>query len=128
MTGARLMRKPWRSGFKQLRLLLVAMPLLAGVYEAYEAASRNSKHELVIARLVSFVDELATRLPLMLILAIVVYGLVSVVGSVLWWLNGASIAGRAARHAVETPPWPNKLSPATASKFFKKRGIQHYRY
>ena len=122
------MRKPWRSGFKQLRLLLVAMPLLAGVYEAYEAASRNSKRELVIARLVSFVDELATRLPLMLILAFIVYGLVSVVGSVLWWLNGASIAAQAARHAVETPPWPNKLSPATASKFFKKRGIQHHRY
>jgi hypothetical protein len=39
------------------------MPLLAGVYEAYEAASHNSKHELVIAWLVSFVDELATRLP-----------------------------------------------------------------
>jgi hypothetical protein len=104
------------------------MPLLAGVYEAYEAASRNSEHEVAITWLASFVDELATRLPLMLILAFVVYGLVSMVGSVLWWLNGASIAAQAARHAIETPPWPTKLSPGTASKFFKKRGIQHHRY
>jgi hypothetical protein len=62
------MRKPWPSGFHQLRLLLVAMPLLAGVYEATTRRAAT-EHELVIAWLVSFVDELATRLPLMLILA-----------------------------------------------------------
>ena len=65
---------------KQLRLLLVAMPLLAGVYEAYDAASRDLEHEPVIAWSITFVEKLATRLPLTLILAFVVYGLVSVVG------------------------------------------------
>jgi len=122
------MRKSWRSGFKQLRLLLVAMPLLAGVYEAYDAASRDLEHEPVVAWSITFVEKLATRLPLTLILVFVVYGLVSVVGAVLWRLHGTSIAAQAARHAVETPPWPNKLSPATASQFFKRRGIRHHRY
>jgi hypothetical protein len=120
------MRKSWRSGFNLLRLLLVAMPLLAGVYDAYDATSRDSKHEPVIAWSITFVEKLATRLPLTLILAFVVYGLVSVVGSVLWRLHGMSIAAQAARHAVERPGPPNKLSSVTASRFFRKNGIRHH--
>ena len=58
-------------GFHRLRLLLAAMPLLAGVYEAYAAEN-------------AFFSELVLRLPLALIMAIVVYGLVSVVGAVLF--------------------------------------------
>jgi hypothetical protein len=52
------------------------MPLLAGVYEAYAAASRVAEKGFV-TWLVSFVDELATRMPLMLILAAVIFGIVT---------------------------------------------------
>ena len=46
----------------RLRLFLAAMPLLAGVYEAYEAASPGFEPS-------TFGLELARRLPLALILA-----------------------------------------------------------
>ncbi len=69
-------------GFHRLRLLLAAMPLLAGVYEAYAAEN-------------AFFSELMLRLPLALIMAIVVYGLVSVVGAVLLRLDRVTVAAQA---------------------------------
>ena len=81
-------------GFHRIRLLLAAMPLLAGVYEAYAAASPE-------LRLTTFFSNLALRLPLALILAIVVYGLVSVVGAVLLRLDRVSVAAQAARNKIE---------------------------
>jgi hypothetical protein len=86
-------------GFHRLRLLLVAMPLLAGLYEAY-AASPALEHQQAIAWLPTFVSQLALRLPLALILALVVYGLVTVVGAVLLRLHDVSIAAQAARNKI----------------------------
>jgi hypothetical protein len=70
------------------------MPLLAGVYEAYAVASPDLE-------LTTFFSNLALRLPLALILAIVVYGLVSVVGAVLLRLHRVSVAAQAARNEIE---------------------------
>jgi hypothetical protein len=93
----------WRSeddvqsrGLHRLRLLLVAMPLLAGVYAAYEATSPGLDPS-------TFVIELARRLPLALILAIAVYCLVSIVSAILLRLHGVSIAAQAERNEVKRP-------------------------
>ena len=77
----------------RLRLLLAAMPLLAGVYEGYEAASPGFEPS-------TFVIELAHRLPLALIIAIAVYCLVSMVSAVLLRLHHVSIAAQAERNEV----------------------------
>ena len=65
----------------RLRLLLAAMPLLAGVYEAYEAANPGFDPS-------TFGLELARRLPLALILAIAVYCLFGIVSAALLRLRG----------------------------------------
>jgi hypothetical protein len=93
----------WRSeddvqsrGLHRLRLLLAAMPLLAGVYAAYEATSPGLEPS-------TFVIELARRLPLALILAIAVYCLVSIVSAILLRLHRVSIAAQAERNEVKRP-------------------------
>jgi hypothetical protein len=83
-------------GLHRLRLLLAAMPLLAGVYEAYEAASPGLEPSKLVI-------ELARRLPLALILAIAVYCLVSIVSAVLVRLHRVSIAAHAERDEVKRP-------------------------
>ena len=83
-------------GPHRLRLLSAAMPLLAGVYEAYEAASPGLKVS-------NFFVELARRLPLALSLAIAVYCLVSIVSAVLLRLHRVSIAAHAERNEVKQP-------------------------
>ena len=88
-------------GFHRLRLLLAAMPLLAGVYEAYAAANADLEQQQVITWLSTFFSELVLRLPLALFLAIVVYGLVSVVGAVFLRLDRVSVAAQAARNKIE---------------------------
>jgi hypothetical protein len=93
------------------------MPLLAGVYEAYLAANRVADK--------AFVDELATRMPLMLILALVVFGIVTVIAALLSRLEGASFTAQAARDPSEMPLLPK---PVTALRFFRKNRIRHYRY
>lgn len=90
-----------RRGFHRLRLFLAAMPLLAGVYEAYARASPALEHQQVIAWLPTFVGKLALRLPLAIILALFVYGLVTVVYAFLLRLHHASIAAQAARNKIE---------------------------
>ena len=80
----------------RLRLLLAAMPLLAGAYEAYEAASPGLEPY-------TFVTELARRLPLALILAIAVYCLASIVSAILLRLHRVSTAAQAERNEVKQP-------------------------
>jgi hypothetical protein len=58
----------------------------------------------------------------MLILAFVVYGLVSIVGAVLSRLHGASIAAQATQHEAERPRVPKKLTPV------RRKGIQLHRF
>ena len=76
------------------------MPLLAGVYEAYAVATRALEHQQV-AWLPTFVWKLTLRLPLSIILALFVYGLVTVVGAVLLRLHNSSIAAQAGRNKIE---------------------------
>ena len=83
-------------GLHRLRLLFAGMPVLAGVYEAYEAASPGLKFS-------TFAAELARRLPLALILAVAVYCLVSLVSAVLLRLHRVSIAAHAERNEVKRP-------------------------
>ena len=67
-------------GFDQLRLLLAAMPLVAGVYAAAVASSDSRP----------FFNEMDRRLPFALILAFVIYVLVSVAGLVFLRLHRVS--------------------------------------
>jgi hypothetical protein len=100
------------------------MPLLAGVYEAYLAANRVAD-KAFLTWLVSFVDELATRMPLMLILALVIFGIVTMIAALLSRLEGASFTAQAARDPSEMPLSPK---PVAAPRFFRKSGIRHHRY
>jgi hypothetical protein len=113
-----------RNGLKRLRLLLALMPLLAGAYEAYAAASRVADNAF-LTWLVSFLDELATRLPLMLILALVVFGIVTMIGALLSRLEGASFTAQAARNPSEIPLSPK---PVKAPIFLRKNEVRHHRY
>ena len=98
------------------------MPLLAGMYEAYAAASSgSSKHQHLITWLTNFVTELATRLPLTLILAFIVYVLVTLLGAIFLRLNGVSVAAQAARYAIERSR-PNNFSSAAARRFTANYG------
>ena len=78
-------------GFDQLRLLLAAIPLLAGVYAAAVASSNSWP----------FFNEMDRRLPFALILAFIVYVLVSAVGLVLFRLHRVSDAAQAGRNQIE---------------------------
>ena len=113
-----------RNGLNGVRLLLALMPLLAGLYEAYAAASRVAD-KAFLTWLVSFFDELATRMPLMLILALVVFGIVTMIGALLSRLEGASFTAQAAREPSEMPLLPK---PVAALRFFRKSRIRRYRY
>jgi hypothetical protein len=77
------------------------MPVLAGVYDVFDAASHASEQN---AWWTTFFDKLATRLPLALILAIIVYGLVTAVAAILHRLHGVSVAAQAARKTIEREP------------------------
>jgi hypothetical protein len=91
----RQIRRSRRSGFSRLRLLLGAMLLLAGMHEAYVAAnSDSSEHQHLSTRLTNFVTELATRPPLTLILAVIVYVLVTLLGALFSRLNGVSLGAQ----------------------------------
>ena len=93
------------------------MPLLAGMHEAYVAASSgSSEHQHLITWLTNFVTELATRLPLTLILAVIVYVLVTLLGAHFSRLNGVSLGAQAARYAIERSR-PNNFSSAAARRF-----------
>jgi len=95
----------------RFRLLLAAMPLLAGLHEAFAAAARDMEQQQGIDWLSTFCNELALRLPLSLILAFAVFALLSAAGAFLSRLDGASVSAQAARHDIDlrenTPVVPN---------------------
>jgi len=92
--------------FRRLRLMLTAMPLLAWVYEAYAVASPDLEHQQIIAWLTTFVNKLALRLPLALILAIVVYSVVSVLGAVLFAATSRVRRGSSCKEGAITSAYP----------------------
>jgi hypothetical protein len=81
----------------RLRLFLAAMPLLAGVHEAFAAASRDPLQQGIVW-FSAFCNELAIRLPLSLILALTVFALIGAAAAFLSRLDGASVSAQAARH------------------------------
>jgi len=85
----------------RLRLFLAAMPLLAGVHEAFTAAGRALEQQQGIDWLSAFCSELALRLPVSLILAFAVFALISAAGAFLSRLDGASVSAQAARHDID---------------------------
>ena len=95
----------------RLRLFLAAMPLLAGLNEAFAAAGHDMEHQPGIDWLSKFCNELALRLPLSLILAFTVFALMGAAGAFLSRLDGASVSAQAARHDIDlgenAPAVPN---------------------
>jgi hypothetical protein len=79
--------------FHLLGLLFSAIPLLAGVYSAYEVASRDPGQYDTLA---IFVTSLAPRLGLALFLSFAVYYVFRAVGAVLLQLDRVSIAAKGA--------------------------------
>jgi hypothetical protein len=102
----------------RLRLFLAAMPLLAGLHEAFTAAGRAPEQQQGIDWLSTFCSELALRLPLSLILAFAVFALISAAGAFLSRLDGASVSAQAARHDIDLKetttvvPSPNQMERA----------------
>jgi hypothetical protein len=103
----------------RIRLFLAAMPLLAGVHEAFAAAGRALEQHQGIDWLSTFCSELALRLPISLILAFAVFALISAAGAFLSRLDGASVSAQAARHDIDLKetttvvPSPNQMERAT---------------
>ena len=85
----------------RLRLFLAAMPLLAGLHEAFAAAGRAMEQQPSVDWLSTFCNELALRLPISLILAFAVFVLVSAGSAFLSRLHGASGAAQAARYDID---------------------------
>jgi hypothetical protein len=84
----------------QLRVFLAAMPLLAGLHEAFTAAARHVEQQQGIDWLSTFCSEAAVRLPISLVLAFVVFALVSAADALLLRLEQASVSALAARHDI----------------------------
>jgi hypothetical protein len=84
----------------QLRLFLAAMPLLAGLQEAFVAASHDVEQQ-GIDWLGTFCSEVALRVPISLILAFAIFALVSAAGALLLRLDGASVSAQAARNNID---------------------------
>ena len=85
----------------RLRLFLAAMPLLAGLHEAFTAAGRHVEQQQGIDWFSTFCGEAAVRLPISLVLAFAVFALVSATGALLLRLGGASVSAQAARHSMD---------------------------
>ena len=75
-------------GFHRLAVLYAAIPVLAGIYDAYEVAAHYSERQQPIDLLAIFLP----RLGFSLILAFVVYALFRAAGSVLVWLHRVAVA------------------------------------
>jgi hypothetical protein len=90
--------------FHRLALIYAAIPLLAGVYDAYEVAI----HRLAQQRTVNWLSILVPRIGLALILAIVVYGLLHVVRSILMTLHRISLSAQ--------PTWQFLTAKPTAMR------------
>jgi hypothetical protein len=113
----------------QFRLLLAAMPLLAGLHEAFTAANRYLEQQQGIDWPSTFFSEVAIRLPISLILAVAVFALISAAGALLLRLEHASVSAQAARYDINlkeiTPVAPNpKRMKSTARRSSGVRGFQ----
>jgi hypothetical protein len=84
----------------QFRLVLAAIPVLAGLHEAFIAADRYVEQQPGIDWLSTFCSEAALRLPISLLLAIVVFALISAASALLLRLEHASVSAQAARHDI----------------------------
>ena len=114
----------------RFRLLLAAMPLLAGLHEAFAAAGRDMEQQQGIDWLNTFFNELALRLPLSLILAFAVFALISAAGAFLSRLDGASVSAQAARHDIDlrenTPVVPNLNRMEWATR--RASGVRNFQF
>lgn len=94
------------------------MPLLAGLQEAFVAASHDVR-EQGIDWFSTFCGEAALRLPISLILAFAIFALVSAAGAFLLRLDRASVSAQAARHNIDLREItsvlsnPKRMEPAT---------------
>jgi hypothetical protein len=84
----------------ELRLFLAAMPLLAGLHEAFTAAGRHAEQQ-GIDWFSIFCGEAAVRLPIALILAFAIFALVGAAGALLLKLGGVCVSAQAARHSID---------------------------
>jgi hypothetical protein len=87
-------------GFHRLGLLYAAIPVLAGVYDAYELAADYLEQQHAINWLAIFVP----RLCLALILAFVVYALFRAAGSVLVRLHRVALAAQPTWQFITSNP------------------------
>jgi hypothetical protein len=101
--------------FHRLGLLYAFIPVLAGVYAAYEVATHGLQQQHAINWRDIFIDGVLLRLSLTLLIAFVVYCLLRVVGSIvlrldlLQWLTPRSTSTTASMlnaKYVTTPSWP----------------------
>ena len=102
--------------FHRLGLLYASIPVLAGVYAAYEVATHGLQQQHAINWCDIFIDGVLRRLSLTLLIAFVVYCLLRVVGSIvlrltesLQWLTPRSTSTTASMlnaKYVATPSWP----------------------
>jgi hypothetical protein len=76
--------------FHRLGLLYASVPVLAGVYAAYEVATHGLQQQHAINWRDIFIDGVLRRLSLTLLIAFVVYCLLRVVGSVVLRLDRVS--------------------------------------
>lgn len=76
--------------------LLAAIPLLAAVYDAYDAPNHSFAQQ--------FLADLAPRLAIALIVALVVYGAASALRILILRLNRVSDVAQFARSRVALPP------------------------
>jgi hypothetical protein len=95
----------------QLRLFLAAMPLLAGLHEAFTAAGRHVERQQGVGWFSTFCGEAAVRLPISLILAFAIFALVSAAGALLLRLAGASVSAQAGRHNIDL----KKIAPVVTN-------------
>jgi len=86
-------------GFHRLGLLFSAVPLLAGVYSAYEVANRDQAQHDTLA---IFVNSLVPRLSLALVLSFAVYWVFRAAGTALLQLDRVSIAAQGATRQLAT--------------------------
>ena len=85
--------------FHRLGLLYAAIPVLAGIYVAYELA-RGLEQQRTIDWLTIVINELLPRLGLSLLLAFFVYGLFRAAGLFVVRLDRVSLAAHAILHTA----------------------------
>jgi hypothetical protein len=83
--------------FHRLGLLYAAIPVLAGIFVAYELA-RGLEQQGTVDWLTIVIDELLPRLGLSLLVAFFVYGLFRAAGLFVVRLDGVSLALQATLH------------------------------